>query len=132
MLYSSASALENSIKNATILTFLRPKKTLVVTFSENRALISRKYIPEQGMNELLEKQNFFFFAAILRFYFRIIASKILVFDVFLPLKERLVPIFSEMQALTPRKILNNEGINVSKYLGKYKLLWSYSSVFGLE
>ena len=83
------------------------------------------------MNELLEKQNFFL-AAILRFYFRIIALKIQVFDVFLPLKERLVPIFSEMRALTPRKILNNEVINVSKYLGKYKLLWSYSSVFGLE
>ena len=131
MPYSSVSALENSIKNATILTFLHPKETLVVTFSENRALISRKYIPEQGMNELLEKQNFFL-EAILRFYFRIIALKIQVFDVFLPLKERLVPIFSEMRALTPRKILNNEVINVSKYLGKYKLLWSYSSVFGLE
>ena len=63
---------------------------------------------------------------------RIIASKMLIFEVFLHLKGPLVATFNESRAITPRKYTVEQGINISKVSQKHKLLLLYFSVFTLE
>ena len=75
--HSSVFALTNSVKSAHFWTFLLPQGALVVTFNETRAITSKKYIAEQGIDipKVLQKQ--IALVALLRFYVRIIASKML-------------------------------------------------------
>ena len=56
----------------------------------------------------------------------------LIFEIRLPLKEPLVATFDEMRALTSRKYVVVQDMNISKSTQKYKFLWSHSSVFVLE
>ena len=56
----------------------------------------------------------------------------LIFEIRLPLKEPLVATFDEMRALTSRKYVVVQDMNIPKSTQKYKFLWSHSSVFVLE
>ena len=103
----------------------------MATFNETRALISKKYIVEQGINisKVLQKQ--IASVALLRFCFRIIASKMLYLS-FLSLKKTLVATFNETCTVISRKYVFEEGMNVLKSSEKHKLLWSHFYVFALQ
>ena len=61
-----------------------------------------------------------------------VASKMLIFQVFLHLKGPLVATFNEECAITFRKYLAEQSINIPKVSQKHKLLRSQFSVFALE
>ena len=65
------------------------------------------------------------------FCFRIIASKVLMFEICLPLKEPLVVNFSETLAYSSRKYPVVQGMNLLKPSKKLKLLWLHSSFLAL-
>ena len=72
------------------------------------------------------------FGFTLSFCFRIIASKKLIFEICLLLKEPLVVTFGETRAHTSRKCAVVQGMNVTKSSKKYKLVWLHSPFFALE
>ena len=94
--------------------FLYLKETLVATFSEKFANTSRKYLTEQSIAVLKWSENQkFLLAALLCFYFRILPSKIVNLDIFLPIEEFSVASFCESCALIPRKYMVEQRIRVS-------------------
>ena len=88
-----------------------------------------KYIAKQGIDipKVLQKQ--IALVALLRFYVRIIASKMLFWRFFISKKHSM---FNEMRALTSRKYVVEQGMKVLKSSEKRKLLWSHFSVFTLQ
>ena len=66
------------------------------------------------------------------FCFKIIASKMLIFDVWLSPKEPLVVTFGKTRAHTSRKYIVVQGMNLPKSSKRQKLLWLHSSIFALE
>ena len=56
----------------------------------------------------------------------------LIFEVFLHLKGPLVATFNERCAITSKKYIAKQGMNILKVSQKHKLLRSYFSVFALE
>ena len=70
-------------------------------FSKKCAHTSRKYLTEQGIG-----------VALLCFYFRILPSKIVNHEVFLPIEEFPVANFCKSRALIPRKYMVDQGIKV--------------------
>ena len=66
---------------------------------------------------------------LLRFTFRMIKSELPIFQGFLPLKGPLVATFSETRALTSRKYVAEQGMNVNR---KHELTCSNSPVFTLD
>ena len=66
------------------------------------------------------------------FCFRIIASKMLIFRICLPLKEPLVVTFGETRAQTSRKCVAVQGMILTKSSKKHKVLWLHSPIFALE
>ena len=69
---------------------------------------------------------------LLRFGFKIIASKMSDFKDFLPLKISLVSTISETHALTFRKYIAEKSKSNPKQRKTYELLWLHSSLFALE
>ena len=78
---------------------------------------------EKGLNVPKSSKNTNYFGRTPSFCFRIIASKMLIFEICLPLKEPLVVNFSETPARTSRKYVVVQGMNLSKPSKKHKLLW---------
>ena len=66
------------------------------------------------------------------FCFRIIASKKLIFEIWLPLKEPLVVTFGETRAHNSRKCVVVQGMNLIKSSKKHKLVWLHVPIFTLE
>ena len=62
---------------------------------------------------------------------RLIASRMLIFEVFLHLKGPLVATFNERCVITSRKYIPEQGINILKLSQKHELLRSHFSVFAL-
>ena len=71
-------------------------------------------------------------AALLCFWFRILASETIIFRVILPLQEPLVATFSEPRAPTSRKYVTELGIIMPNLSETLQSLWSHFSVFALE
>ena len=65
----------------------------------------------------------------LLFWFRVIAQKVLNSQDFFNSKRTLVAIFSKTCALTSRKSVVVQDMNIPKSIQKYKFLWSHSSAF---
>ena len=84
---------------------------MVNTLSETLALIFMEYVAEESNSnpeQFKSDELFWFHSSVFAlefslFWFRIIASKMLVFEIRLPLKEQLVATFHETRALTSRK-----------------------------
>ena len=74
---------------------------MVAIFSKKCAHTSRKYLTEQGIG-----------VALLCFYFRILPSKIVNHEVFLPIEEFPVANFCKSRALIPRKYMVEQGIRI--------------------
>ena len=55
----------------------------------------------------------------------------LIFEVFLHLKEPLLATFNERSAITSKKYVAEQGINILKVSQKHKLFRSFLSVFAL-
>ena len=55
-----------------------------------------------------------------------------IFEIRLPEKEPLVATFDETRALTSRKSVVVQDMNIAKSSQKYKLFWPHSFVFVLE
>ena len=111
------------------MTFLYLKESLVSNFSENCTYTCRKYLTEQVV-KWSENRNFFWLPS-LYFYFRILPSKIVNHDVFLPIEEFPVASFCKSPALIPRKYMVEQGIRVSNWLEIFKSLCWHSSFFDL-
>ena len=56
----------------------------------------------------------------------------LIFEVFLPVREPLVATFSEKPAVTSPKDMVKQGMKISKVWEKHKLLWAHLLVFALK
>ena len=91
------------------------KEPLVVDFTETRARTSRKYLFVQGMNlpKLPGKQKLFWLHSS-TFVLELNSIKMLILGVFLPERELLVATFSETRAVTSRKDMVEQSINISK------------------
>ena len=61
-----------------------------------------------------------------------IASKKLICEIWLPLKEPLVVTFGETRAHTSRKCIVVQGMNLIESFKKHKLVWLHSPIFTLE
>ena len=70
--------------------------------------------------------------ALLYFYFRILPSKIVNLDVFLPIEKFRVASFWKGLALITRKYIVEQGRRVSNFSEIFKSLWSHSFFFDLE
>ena len=77
----------------------------------------RRYRPFKTISK-----TWFTSVTLLRFWFRIIASKLLIFEVCLSLKERLVATFDETRAPTSRKSEVFQDLDIPKLTPKYKFL----------
>ena len=66
------------------------------------------------------------------FDFRILASKIVIFWLFLFLKESLVATFSEKRANISGKYLTGQGMGVAKWRENHNFFWLHFYVFVLE
>ena len=64
--------------------------------------------------------------------YRILASEIIIFWLFLYLKESLVATFSENCAHTSRKYLTEQGMGVVKWSENHKFIWLHSYIFILK
>ena len=82
---------------------------------------------KKRLKVLKPSRNINRFRRVPSFCFGIIASKVLMFEVRLPLKEPLVATFGEKHALTSNKYVVVQGIKLLKSSKKHKLLWLPSS-----
>ena len=87
----------------------------------------QKIVIEQGF----PPENINYFDCTTPFLLRIKASKMLIFEVFLHLKEPLLATFNERSAITFKKYIAEQGINILKVSQKHKLFRSFLSVFAL-
>ena len=96
----------------------------MVTFGETRAHTSRKCVVVQGMNlkKSSKKHKLIWFHSL----------KMLIFEIFLPVREPLVSTFKETRAVTSPKDMVKQGMKISKAWEKHKLLWQFSSVLALK
>ena len=78
---------------------------------------------EKELNVPKLSKNINYFGRAPSFRFRIIASKMLISEIILPLKEQLVVNFSETPARTSTKYVFFQGMSLSKSSKKHKLLW---------
>ena len=69
--------------------------------------------------------------ALLYFYFRILPSKIVKHEAFLPIEEFPMPSFCKSCALIPGNYMVEQGIRVSNWSEIFKFLWSHSFFFDL-
>ena len=74
-------------------------------FDKTRVLTSRKYVVVQGMNIPKSVQKYKFFWHTPSFCFSIIASKMLIFETRLPLKEQLVATLCSCSRYEPSRII---------------------------
>ena len=91
-------------------------------FNERHGPISRKYVAEQGMIILKSSENINRFGRTPSFCFTIIASKMLIFEDFVPLKMPVVTTFSETRLLTPKTYAAEDTKSNPKQFKPYKLL----------
>ena len=90
------------------------KEPLVATFGEKCALTSRKYIVVQAMNLQNHPKNTNYFGYTSPFSIQNNSLKMLVSEVFVPVREPLVATFSETRAATSAKDIVKRGMNISK------------------
>ena len=106
------------------------RKTTVNHFDWNTWIHFRKLWSLLNVPKSSKNTNYFgFFPS---FCFRIIASKKLIFEIWLPLKEPLVVTFGEKRAHTSRKCVVVQGMNLIKSSKKHRLVWLHSPIFALE
>ena len=95
------------------------RKTAVNYFDWNTWIHFRKLWSLLNVPKSSKNTNYFgFFPS---FCFRIIASKKLIFEIWLPLKEPLVVTFGKMRAHTSRKCVVVQGINLIKIIQKIQI-----------
>ena len=101
--------------------FLPVREPLVATFKETRAVTSPKDIVKHDMKipKAWEKHKLLWYFSPV--FARKIASKILTFAGFLPLKWQIVAAFSETSAVTSKKDIVKQGMNNSKSFKNYEL-----------
>ena len=108
------------------------KKPLVTTLNEHVHSLPEIMTLKKGLNVPKSSKNTNYFGPTPPFCFRILSSKMLIFEICLPLKEPLVVTFGETCAHTSRKYVVVQGMNLLRSSKKYKLLWLHSSIFALE
>ena len=91
--------------------FLHLKKSLVTTLTETREFTSRNYQVKKVLNVPKSLKNTNDFGRTRLFYFGVIASKVLIFEIRLSLKEPLVIPFGETRAHTSRKCVVVQVLN---------------------
>ena len=109
---------------------IKPK--IKPTLTETREITSRNMKLKKGLNVPKSSKNTNYFGCTFSFCFRIIASKMLFFEICLPLKEPFVVPVGETRAYTSRKFVVVQGSNLTKSSKKHKLLWLHSCFFALE
>ena len=106
------------------------KKFFVAIFSDACALTPRKCFAEERKNvrKWSEKHKLFWSHSFV-FAFKILASEIIIFWLFLYLNESLVATFSEKLAHTSRKYFVDQGMGVVKWSEDHKFRWLHSYIF---
>ena len=109
--------------------FLSLKEPLVATFRFGLRKICTwiKHELSKFVRETLS-----FLIALVRFYFRKKASKVLKVRNFFSLKQTLVATFNERRLLTSRKCVPGQGILMQNLSETNQSFWLHSSVFALE
>ena len=108
------------------------KVPLVTTLSETRAFTSRNSVVKKGLKVAKSSRKYKYFGGAASLCFRKLALKMLIFEILFPLEEPLVATFRKTRALTSKKYVLVQGMDLPKSYEKYRLLWLYSSVFALE
>ena len=109
--------------------FFNSERTLVTTFSKTLTLTSGKYVVEEGMggpSKTISK-TWITSVALLRFWYRKIAPKMILFEFCLPLREPLVATFDETPAL--KQICSLSRHEHSKINTKMQISWATLLVF---
>ena len=108
------------------------KNLLVTSLTKARDSLPEIMELGRGLNIPKSSQNTNYFGRVSSFCFRIITSKIIIFEIFLPQEVPLVVDFSETPAHTFRKNVIVQSMNLSKSSKKLKLPWLHSSFLALE
>ena len=111
---------------------LHLKTPLVTTLTKTRGSTPRNYKVKKGLKVPKSSKYTNYFGRPPSFCFELIASKMLVFEICLALKEPLVVTFGETRPHTSRKSVAVPGINLTKSSKKHKLLRLHSSFFAFE
>ena len=107
------------------------KEPLVVTSSQRFGLRKICTWIKHELSKFV-RETLSFLIALVRFYFRKKASKVLKVRNFFSLKQTLVATFNERRLLTSRKCVPGQGILMQNLAETNQSFWLHSSVFALE
>ena len=107
------------------------KEPLVVTSSQRFGLRKICTWIKHELSKFV-RETLSFLIALVRFYFRKKASKVLKVRNFFSLKQTLVATFNERRLLTSRKCVPGQGILMQNLSETNQSFWLHSSFFALE